>query len=112
MNEIEEIKSGKGPGSQLWNILELLGIEHKTDCPCIMLAHAMNSLGVAGCVENRSRLIQLMRKTQSTYSWKHYCRAAIRSVKTGWVFKINPFDPVSSLFDISVSLAKEHGYEY
>jgi len=111
-NELEEIRQGYGPGSQLWNLLEHLGIHHTPDCSCILLAQTMNSLGVEGCIYYRGRLIGLMRKNQSQYTWEQYLKVGVYSILTGWVFRINPFDPIPSLFDISISLAEEHGDEY
>ena len=72
----------------------------------------MNSLGVEGCIYYRGRLIGLMRKNQSQYTWEQYLKVGVYSILTGWVFRINPFDPIPSLFDISISLAEEHGDEY
>lgn len=104
---LQEILNSKGVGSQLWSIFSRLGIEHKPDCPCLLLADVMNTLGIEGCEENKDKILKLLRKNQKRYGWYDYIKAGAKSVILGWVFKINPRDPLPGLLDMAITLAKE-----
>lgn len=104
---LQEILNSNGVGSQLWRIFARLGIEHKPDCPCLLLADIMNSLSIDGCEENKTKIVKLLLKNQKKYGWQDYLRAGTKAVVLGWAFKINPLDPLPDLFDMAIALAKE-----
>lgn len=111
---IKKIKSkrvikprSKGPGSELSNLLGSLGIKPKANCSCNLLISTMDSLGPAGCRQNKEKLLGLMRENQDKYGWGTYLRAGFNAVRTGWVFKLNPLDPLPQLFDEAIRLAEQ-----
>ena len=104
---LKEVQNGSGPGSQLWHLFEKLGIQHRPDCSCLLLADIMNGLGSEGCREQRDNLLKLMRKNQKKYGWADYLRAGTNMVMLGWMFKLNPLDPLSGLLDKAIALAEE-----
>jgi len=104
---LEEVLKGTGPGSQLWRLFSRLGIQHTADCSCVLLADIMNSLGPQGCREQRDKLLKLMRKNKKKYGWDDTLKAAKNVIVLGWLFKINPLDPLSSLLDEAIKLAEQ-----
>lgn len=106
MTLLQDIQRENGPGSQLWKLLKKLGIRDNPNCSCMMVATLMNELGPEGCRTNRDRLLFLIKKNQESYGWSSYFKAGTLAIFKGQ-FYINPFDPVSSLFDKAVRLAEE-----
>ena len=103
---LKEVIDGKGPGSQLWRLFERLDIQHHPDCSCLLLADIMNDLGAEGCREQKTILLKLMRKNQKKYGWHDALKAAKNVIVLGWLFKINPLDPLSSLLDEAIKLSE------
>jgi hypothetical protein len=99
---LQQIVDGTGAGSQLWRLLSDLGVEHKEDCPCVLLAYIMNLLGPDGCEEQRAKILSVLKKNKKKYGWNDHIRAALSVVCQGLVFQLNPLDPLSSLFDLAV----------
>ena len=104
---LEEVLSGTGPGSQLWHLFSRLGIQHTAECSCVLLADIMNGLGPQGCKENRAKLLKLMYKNKKKYGWHDTLTAAKNIIVRGWLFKINPLDPLSSLLDEAIKLSEQ-----
>lgn len=102
-----EVINGTGVGSQLWSLLSRLGIQHTADCSCVLLAEAMNSLGPQGCREQYNKLLGLMKKNQKKYGWSTYLRAGANAVLLGWIFKLNPLDPLPGLLNKAIELAEQ-----
>lgn len=106
----QQVKSkpkASGPGTELSNLLSEFGIKPRTGCSCNLLIDTMNSLGPNGCRANKEKLLKLMRKNQDKYGWGTYLRAGFNAVRTGWVFKLNPIDPLPQLFDEAVRRAEQ-----
>ena len=61
---LNEVLASDGPGSQLWRLFERLGIQHRPDCSCLLLADIMNELGPQGCKDNRDKLLKLAQDNQ------------------------------------------------
>jgi len=104
---LQAVLEGTGPGSQLWHIFGRLGIEHRPDCSCLLLADIMNDLGPQGCRERRDDLLRLMRKNQKKYGWHTFLKAGVKALTTGMVFKVNPTDPLPGLLDLAIRKAEE-----
>jgi len=104
---LEDVLNGTGPGSQLWHLFSRLGIQHTAECSCVLLADIMNSLGPQGCREQRAKLLKLMYKNKKKYGWHDTLKAAKNLIVLGWLFKINPMDPLSSLLDEAIKLAEQ-----
>ena len=103
----QEVVNGTGVGSQLWHLLSRLGIQHDPDCSCLLLADIMNGLGPEGCRERSDNLLKLMRKNQAKYGWSTYFKAGANAVLLGWVFKLNPLDPLPGLLNKAIDLAEQ-----
>ncbi len=99
--------TNKGPGTELSKLLSTFGIKPKANCSCNLLISTMDSLGPAGCRQNKEKLLGLMRKNQDKYGWGSYLRAGFNAIKTGWVFKLNPLDPLPQLFDEAIRRAEQ-----
>jgi hypothetical protein len=103
----QEVVNGNGVGSQLWRLLKRLGIHNNAQCSCVLLADIMNTLGPQGCREQKETLLKLMSKNQEKYGWKDYFRAAKNAVLLGWIFKLNPLDPLPGLLNEAIKLAEQ-----
>lgn len=103
----QSVINGAGPGSQLWHLLSRLGIQHTPDCSCLLLAETMNDLGPQGCRDQKDKLLKLMRKNQKKYGWSAYLKAGANMVILGWIFKLNPLDPLPGLLDKAIELAEQ-----
>ena len=100
-------RKSKGPGTELSRLLSSLGIKPRADCSCNLLIKTMDSLGPEGCRQNKEKLLKLMQKNQDKYGWGSYLRAGFNAVRTGWVFKLNPLNPLPGLFDEAIRLAEQ-----
>ncbi len=107
MTELEQVINGNGVGSHLWRLLEKFGVVHDSECSCILLALLMNDLGPEGCRQNKPHLLKLMKKNQRNFGWAVHVRAGARVVTSRWAFKINPFNPLSSLINLAIKLTEQ-----
>ncbi len=98
--------SGHGPGSQLWKLLESLGVKHTNSCSCISRAEQMNAWGVAGCRDHRDEILGWMREGQDQFGWRDKLTAATRAVTTGLAFRLNPLDPFPGILDEAIRRAE------
>lgn len=99
----------KGPGTELKSLLSSVGVEPKEGCSCRALMNQMNIHGVAGCKRQRNTLIGMLKDNSESYGFGDILNAAWWSLKTGLAWKINPLDPVTSLFDEALRRAEEKG---
>jgi hypothetical protein len=99
------ITRGSGVGSQLWRLLESLGVRHTSTCSCIALAQQLNDWGHAGCRLARAEIVERMRNNAQTYGWGTIAKAAGLAIVTGVAWKINPLDPYGSLLDEAIRRA-------
>ena len=117
---LAEIINGNGVGSHLWRLFSRLGIHHKPDCPCLLLADIMNGLGPQGCRERREDLLRLMRKNQKKYGWHDYLKTGARvmglaitnrsdpiAVEVVKVFRKHPTNPLPGLLDLAINLSEK-----
>ena len=104
---LAEVINGNGVGSHLWRLFSSLGVQHKPDCSCLLLADIMNGLGPQGCREHREDLLRLMRKNQKKYGWHDYLKAGVNATLSGLAFKLNPLNPLPDLLDMAINLAEE-----
>lgn len=127
-----------GPGTELKNILESLGINSGPSCDCNARAKQMNVWGVEGCKERREEIYKWIIENQERWGWKDKVKKAAddgveidkpvepkktwkdkfkvywKTVSTGLIFKLDVSDPVGSLIDLSIQRAeiKEKNGEY
>jgi len=105
-----EILIGSNVGSQMWKILSRLGVHHRPDCHCLVLASIMNDLGPAKCREQHKNLLRLLNKNRKKYSWGTHLIVLINLVRFGLVFKIGFIKPLHNLLRLSIEMAEEHGH--
>jgi hypothetical protein len=92
----------RGPGFELHQIFGSLGVEMQAGCSCRKRIKQMNAWGAAGCREHFQEIVDGLKKDQDKYSWGTKFRAAMGTVKTGLVFRINPLDPLPSLVEEAI----------
>lgn len=100
------VMTGAGVGSQLWRLLESVGIQHAADCDCLAWAERMNAWGPAGCRQQRVAIAAHMRDSARSYGWGDLAQAAAKAVTTGLVLRLNPLDIYGSLLDEAIRLAE------
>jgi len=97
----------RGVGTNLKTLLARLGVRPHPDCSCELLAELMDDLGPEGCREHRENLLKLMRKNQKKYGWADYLKAGTNMIMLGWIFKLNPLDPLPDLLDKAIAMTEE-----
>lgn len=100
------IAAGTGPGSQLWRLLESLGVRHTATCVCLSLAERMNAWGPAGCRLARLEIVDQMRTNAKDYGWGTVAKAAAAAVLTGLAWKLDLADLYGSLLDEAIRRAE------
>jgi len=105
--KLKEILNGNGVGSQLWKLLEGIGIEHKATCNCIHWAEKMNKWGKNGCNENRKLIIENMKNNAKSYGWGDISKAVTKSITSGLAFKLSIVDPYGSLLNEAIRLSEQ-----
>lgn len=111
IKRLRTIIEGIGVGSQLWKLLESLGVKHTTDCTCLIWAELMNSWGPAKCRESRAEIVEHMESSAKSYGWTTYIYASLKVVVLRLMFRISITDPYGSLLDEAIrraELAEEH----
>ena len=100
------IESGTGPGSELWRLLESLGIQHTATCKCLSLAERMNDWGPVGCRAARADIVDQMRINAQQYGWAAVAKAATAALVSGLAWRLDPTDVYGSLVDESIRRAQ------
>lgn len=103
---LNSIRIGYGVGSELWRLLESLGIQHTPTCGCLGFAEQMNAWGVAGCRLARAEIVEHMRTRAPAYGWATFMHAAGRALLTGLAWRIDLTDPYGSLVDEAIRRAE------
>jgi hypothetical protein len=106
-DRLERILAGEGPGSQLWKLLESLGVKHKVDCGCLGRAEQMNAWGVAGCRASRADIVAWMLAGKDDYGWSTIVKAGGMAVLTGVAWRLSILDPYGSLVDEAIRRAEQ-----
>lgn len=96
-----------GPGAEFAGLISQLGLQSVASCSCASLQREMDRLGVDGCRRERSRLIKSLKENYVKYTAADKMWASYNAVITGLAFKLNPLDPIPSLFDEAVRRAEE-----
>jgi hypothetical protein len=103
---LEAIKDGQGVGSQMWNLLEELGVQHTPTCPCLAWAERMNKWGPAGCRANRQAITAHMADSAKNYKWGDVAKAVAKAVQSGLAFRLSPLDPFGTLLNEAIRRAE------
>jgi hypothetical protein len=104
---ITAILDGTGVGSQVWRLLESIGIKHNVGCDCLAWAERMNAWGPVGCRHARPLIVEHMRASAKSYGWGDVAKAVTKAVTTGLAFRLNPLDPFGGLLDEGIRLAEQ-----
>jgi hypothetical protein len=99
---LRRIREGYGPGSELWRLLESLGVRHTADCRCLELAAQMNAWGPIGCALARADIVARMRANASAYGWTTVAKAAAAALVNGLAWKLDLADVYGSLVDEAI----------
>ena len=100
--DIIKIRNSHSVGSQLWTLLEELGIEHIPGCKCLALAIKMNEWGPEGCRLHRKEIVSDMRENAKLYGWGSVTKAAVNAFKNGVAWRLNLADIYGSLVDEAI----------
>jgi len=104
--QLTAITAGTGPGSQLWRLLESLGIRHTATCPCLQMAERMNAWGPAGCRLARAEIVDQMRTNAKQYGWGTVAKAAAAAIRIGLAWRLDLADVYGSLLDEAIRRAE------
>jgi hypothetical protein len=105
---VAAVEAGKGPGSQLWNLLrDDFGVEHTADCPCLGTAEWMNRIGPDGCREQRAECVKKIKEGKAKVfgRWRDYINAAATGARRGAVRYVKITDPIGSVVDEAIRRA-------
>lgn len=97
---------GDGVGSQLWKLIEAVGIQHTANCSCLDWAERMNAWGPAGCRQARREIVQHMQASAVNYGWLEIGAAVARAITSGLALRLSVTDPYGSLLDEAIRLAE------
>jgi len=106
---------GYGPGSELKNILDGLGIVAPENCSCRSTMLAMDDLGVDGCRKEFAGIVEQIRANAEKWGWGKLSgmaklpAAAAKAFLSGIAFKINPLDPFAGLVTEAIERAEKNG---
>jgi hypothetical protein len=96
----------QGPGTEFEVLAKSLGLNPNEGCGCASIKLRMNHLGVAGCIENRSDLLESLRQNEATFSWLATAIAAGNAARSGLALKISWTDPLPDLLDLAIENAR------
>lgn len=103
---LEAILQGNGVGSQLWKLLEELGVKHTPNCPCLTWAERMNKWGPEGCRQQEKAITRHMKSSAKNYGWGDIAQVISKAARSGLIFKINPVNIYGSLLNEAIRRAE------
>ena len=99
-----------GAGSEFAALVAELGITMPDNCTCKALKNQMDMQGPAWCRDNKPQLEVQIKANAGKWGWTeklaNIATAGWKSITTGLALKINPLDPIPSLFDEAVRRAE------
>ena len=93
----------RGPGTELHDLLESLGITDYSGCQCRKRMREMNAWGVAGCREHRAEIITWLKEAAAERGWGAKFDAALALCKQPWW---TAFDRYGSIVDEAIRRAE------
>jgi len=101
---------GRGPGTEFKKMAKELEITMPNNCTCNALMVQMDVWGVAGCRDNREKIIEQIKANADKWGWTqklaNYAKAGFNAVWSGLVFKLNPLDPIPGMVDVAIDRAE------
>lgn len=106
---LDAIRSGTGVGSQVWNLLEEIGIQHDPRCDCLSWAEKMNGWGVAGCRMSREEISAHLKQEAKKLGWKKLILKSVTVAATHpeMIKWIDLTDVYGSIVDEAIRRAEE-----
>lgn len=101
-NPETKILKGRGVGSELWRLLQRIGIKHRPNCSCVEWADRMNRWGASGCRDNRQQIKQHMADSAANYGWGDVAKAVGNAICSGMALRLSVLDPYGSLLDEAI----------
>jgi len=98
---------GFGPGTELKELLESIGIKEDPSCDCNARMEQMDRWGVNGCRQNRETIVGWLKEGKDRWGWREKLKAAIRATTNGLAFQLSLTNPYGSLVDNAISLAEK-----
>ena len=108
---------GFGPGTEMFHLLESIGVTERPGCSCKAVALQMDYWGVEGCrlPDRYEWILQNVKANAEKWTWAEKLRIAASAATTsaGWklAWKINPLKLEESLIDEAIRRAEEKGCE-
>lgn len=96
-----------GPGSELKEILMLLGITEFSGCGCDYRALLMNAWGVAECRKRFEEILSWLQESYDRLKWSAKLKCAVRAVGAGIALAVDPSDPARSILTLAIDRAAE-----
>lgn len=106
-SKLKNILDDDGVGSQLWRMLEELGIKHNSNCECLSWAERMNKWGPQGCREQFKEITEHLKKSALSYGWINLSKTIINSSFSNLSFHLDPLHPFQSLLNEAISRAEK-----
>jgi hypothetical protein len=109
ISRLEEIEAGTGVGSQLWRMLEEIGVEHSATCECLAWAEMLNGWGVAGCRMARDEIAIHLKQEAKKLGWKKLIWKSVEAAarNPGILRWIDLADVYGSIVDEAVRRAEQ-----
>jgi hypothetical protein len=108
---------GYGPGTEMFEMLQEIGVTERPNCSCKSTALQMDRWGVAGCREepNFKWILDQVNHNAVNWSWaEKFQIAATAALDTkNWklAWRLNPLDLNRSLIEEAIRRAEMKGYE-
>jgi hypothetical protein len=108
---------GFGPGTEMFEMLQEIGVTERPNCTCKSTALQMDRWGVAGCREeqNFQWILEQVNHNAANWSWTEKLQIAATAAldtknwKLAW--RLNPLDLNRSLIEEAIRRAEMKGYE-
>lgn len=105
-SRLRSVLDGQGVGSQLWRLLEALGIQHTESCPCLEWAERLNLWGIEGCRLARREISEHLRRSAREYGWAQLANAARLALATPLAWRLDLTDLYGSVLDEAIRRAE------
>lgn len=106
----KETEPAGGPGTELFLIFQELKIKPPPRCKCRWIRKWMDRLGPQGCRDNKDQIVVAIHRNEARWKLKdkiaNVTRAAVMSILTGLVLKIDPTDPIPGFVDLAILRAE------
>lgn len=100
---------GYGPGTQLLELMKIIGAKNRPNCTCVATALAMDLDGVEGCRKNFDVHLKAIQDNAEDWGWTglimQYLSSGIKAIANG-IF-LNPLRPFHGLINLAIKREEE-----